>query len=330
MSRIIRLDRNENPYSPPPQILKAARKGLNEIQRYPTSELLEQLRRSLSEYCNVEYTSLFVGSGSDSLIMQVIYLFSKRGKIVTVDPTFSYATRMIKVLDAHLVKFKLTEPSFNVPFEALCNELNNTNLVFIDNPNNPTGKLLVTRDEIASLCNRIEGVVLIDEAYYEFSHVSIVDLVEHYSNLAVVRTMSKAFGLAGLRIGYLIAGETVSYQFTQQVLPFALSKPSAYGALSALQNRNYLKDTIESISKEKIRVKKELENLGVTVYPSETNFLMISSEIPLLSKKLYARGIVVMDLSNQMPKKFLRVTIGKPQENDFFLANLKEIIQSHN
>lgn len=330
MKRIIRLDRNENPYSPPQHVINAARNGLDDIHRYPNSKLLDQLRKSLSEYCNVDFSSLFIGSGSDSLIMQVIYLFSKSGKIVTVDPTFSYAARMIKVLDTHLVKFKLSEPSFTLPFEVLCNELENTNLIFIDNPNNPTGKLLLTRDEITTLCNRIKGVVLIDEAYYEFSQVSIADLVENNSNLAVVRTMSKAFGLAGLRIGYLIAGDNIIKQFTQQILPFVLSKPSVYAALSALQNRNYLKDNIESINKEKTRVKKELENMGITVYPSETNFLMISSDIPSLSKKLRTLGIIVMDLSNQMPKQFLRVTIGKEQDNNTLLDRLKKIIKSNN
>jgi histidinol-phosphate aminotransferase len=125
----------------------------------------------------------------------------------------------------------------------------------------------------------------------------------------------------------LIAGNTIAKKFTPQILPFVLSKPSVYAALSALKDTSYIQENIESISKEKTRIKKELENIGVTVYSSETNFLMIASDIPLLSKKLYARGIIVMDLSNQMSKQFLRITIGKVQENDIFLKNLKEIIQ---
>ena len=329
MSKIIRLNRNENPYPPLEKIIEAAKKGLTNLNRYPDTEDIDNLRRMLSVYTNVKENNLFLGSGFYSLIMQVINLFSRKGKIVTVDPTLSFPTRTMYDLETKLLKIKICEPLFSLPITPLINELKDADLVFIDNPNNPTGSLLLYGGSVDDLCNSTDGVVLIDEAYYEFSHFSVVDIVKDHGNLAVIRTMSKAFGLAGLRIGYMIAGETVAKKFSNKTLPFTLSKPSVYAAIEALKDTDYMSENVELILKERERVREEASQIGVKAYQSNTNFLLMRTSIPYISRKLREFGIMVADLSGHLPPEFIRVSIGTREENDALLDALRKLVESN-
>lgn len=329
MSKIIRLNRNENPYPPLEKIIEAAKKGLTNLNRYPDTEDIDNLRRMLSVYTNVKENQVFLGSGFDSLIMQIINLFSRKGKIVTVDPTLSFPTRTMYDLETKLLKIKICEPLFSLPITPLINELKDADLVFIDNPNNPTGSLLLDGGSVDDLCNSTDGVVLIDEAYYEFSHFSVVDMVNDHGNLAVIRTMSKAFGLAGLRIGYMIAGETVAKKFSNKTLPFTLSKPSVYAAIEALKDTDYMSENVELILKERERVREEASQIGVKAYQSNTNFLLMRTSIPYISRKLREFGIMVADLSGHLPPEFIRVSIGTREENDALLDALRKLVESN-
>jgi len=329
LSKIIRLNRNENPYPPLEKIIEAAKKGLTNLNRYPDTEDIDNLRRMLSVYTNVKENQVFLGSGFDSLIMQVINLFSRKGKIVTVDPTLSFPTRTMYDLETKLLKIKICEPLFSLPITPLINELKDADLVFIDNPNNPTGSLLLYGGSVDDLCNSTDGVVLIDEAYYEFSHFSVVDIVKDHGNLAVIRTMSKAFGLAGLRIGYMIAGETVAKKFSNKTLPFTLSKPSVYAAIEALKDTDYMSENVELILKERERVREEASQIGVKAYQSNTNFLLMRTSIPYISRKLREFGIMVADLSGHLPPEFIRVSIGTREENDALLDALRKLVESN-
>jgi histidinol-phosphate aminotransferase len=325
---IIRLDRNEIPYPPPERVIEASKKGLLDVNRYPDPEEADQLRRMLASYSNVEQRCLFLGSGSDSLIVQVLRLFSRRGRVVTVDPTLSFVTRETGDRETKLLKIRISEPYCSLLVRSFADELKDACLIFVDNPNNPTGTLLLDRGSVDELCEIIDGVVLIDEAYYEFSRFTVADMVEEHANLVVVRTMSKAFGLAGLRVGYMIAGEDIAKKFSSQALPYLISKPSIYAATEALRNTAYVMENVRSVLDERERVKEEASKMGVKVYPSQANFLLMRTHEPSLARRLRDYGIVIADLSGQMPPGFARASIGTREENNALLQSLKTLFES--
>jgi histidinol-phosphate aminotransferase len=138
--------------------------------------------------------------------------------------------------------------------------------------------------------------------------------------------MSKAFGLAGLKLGYMIAGETVLDVFSSLDLPLRPTKPSVYAAIEALKDTKYVDRNVKIIVEEREKLRKEVSKIGVKVYPSCTNFLLMRTDIPYAARKLSELGITVFDLSNQLPHEFIRVSIGLKEENDAFLSALRKII----
>ncbi|MHA1688893.1 MAG: aminotransferase class I/II-fold pyridoxal phosphate-dependent enzyme, partial [Promethearchaeota archaeon] len=199
-------------------------------------------------------------------------------------------------------------------------------LIIIDNPNNPTGKILLNHKMVTSILEYKNALLVIDEAYYEFSQVTYGDLVESHPNLAVVRTLDKAFSLAGVRIGYLIAGDIFLSEFSTFFM--YLPQVTLYSALEALKNPEYIYPNINRIIQERNRMKRELEQFGISVFSSDTNFLLMKIKHPKIVEELEKRGILVSDISQYWLPGYIRVSIGTPQENDIFLSNLKEILSS--
>jgi histidinol-phosphate aminotransferase len=259
------------------------------------------------------------------LIAVALHLFSRKGRIIIVDPTFFMITRIAESLGTKLLKIKLAMPSFSLPVEPLIDEAKDSAIVVIDNPNNPTGKLLIGKNSVDELCRSSSGVVLIDESYYEFSHFSVIDMTKSHPNLIVARTMSKAFGLAGLKVGYLVAGEAVLEAFSSLDLPLRPTTPSVCAAMEALKDMEYMERNVELVTKERKRVRREASRIGVEVYPSSTNFLLMRTSVPNAAKKLKELRIIVFDASNQLSSEFIRVSIGTYEENNVFLSSLKEI-----
>lgn len=326
MNRVVELNRNELSYPPPANVIEAAKRGLMDSNRYLTVSDLNNLRKMLSIYSNVEEESIFLSSGDEVLMAEILLLFSKKGRVIIVDPTFFMITQIAESLGTKILKVKITEPSFNLPIEVLIEEAKDAPLVVIDNPNNPSGKLLVDRHSVDELCQNLSGILLIDEGYYEFCHFSVADMVKNYPNLIVTRTMSKAFGLAGLKVGYMITGETILEAFSSLNLPLRPTKSSVYAAIEALKDTNYMEGNVELITKERKGMIKEASELGVEVYPSSTNFLLMRTNVPHAARKLKELGVIVFDPSAQLSSEFIRVTIGTQDENNVFLSSLKKIL----
>ena len=326
MSGIIELNRNELSYPPPANVIEAAGKGLQGINRYATIGEIGELKRAFSNYCGAAEESVFVASGVEILLGQLLQLFSRRGGIVIIDPTFFIITRVAESLGTKVLKVRLTTPFFSLPLEPLIDEARSAALVVIDSPNNPTGRLLLDRGSIRRLCESSSGVLLVDESYYEFAGFSVIDMVKDYTNLIVTRTMSKAFGLAGLKVGYMAAGEAVLRDLSSLEVALRPTTPSACAAVAALKDIEYMTNNVALVNKERERVSREASAMGVEVYPSSTNFLLMRTSQANAARKLKERGVVVFDPSNQFPSQFIRVSIGTPEENDIFLSSLKEIL----
>jgi len=326
----LRLHMNELPYLPPQRVTEAAKKGLEKINRYSDPADLEAFRDLLAGYAGVNRKRIFFGPGSDMLLKEITYLFSRGRKIVMVHPTFLPTVKSARQSATKLVRIRLTTPNFKLDTGLLDTGMLDTgllleeltrqkepSLVIIDNPNNPTGRILLDEKTVKDILAFKNVLLVIDEAYYEFSGKTFAELAANYPNLCISRSLDKAFSLAGLRIGYIIAGDI----FIRGLSDFYtyLPQPSLYAAMEALKNSGYAIKNVAKITGERKRILKSLRKLNIDVYDTETNFLVIKAAVPDAAERLRESGILVSDLRNQLGYGFIRLTIGLPEENDIFL-----------
>ena len=323
LKKAIKLNMNEVPYLPPKEIIEAAKEGLKNLNRYSDPEGLEQLRGLLADYSGVPKKHIIPGPGSDLLLREIIHTLSKGRKIIMVNPSFFPTVQAAKQFATKLVGIRLSPPDFELNVNLLLDQLQEPCLLIIDNPNNPTGKILLDRQMLASIVEDTAALLVIDEAYYEFSKMTFVDMVHDHPNLAITRTMDKAFGLAGARIGYMVAGEA----FIEAFSSFSMLLPRAglFAAIAALQNPAYMRRNVGRVIAEKKRVWKTLNELAMQVYPSTTNFLLAKTDIPDLVRRLDDMGIQILDLSDQLAPGIIRVSIGTREENDAFIQSYLKI-----
>ncbi|MFX1442394.1 MAG: pyridoxal phosphate-dependent aminotransferase [Promethearchaeota archaeon] len=320
----IRLDKNEMPNPPPIEIIEKVKLSIGQLNRYTPQNEVTKFIDLLSDYANIPPESLILCSGSDILIKEFIYLFSRGRQIIIADPTFFLISNAAQKTSSHILKVRLKEPEFNFPLEPIVDEIKKPTLMVIDNPNNPTGNLLLDEKDVKIILENENVILLVDEAYFEFSNVGFANLIKDYPNLAISRTLSKSFGLAGSGIGYLIAGELTQQRFSG--LEIMLPYPSIIAGIQALKNRNYMLEFLNEVNQEKQRVMKLLSELGMSVYPSYTNFLLIKTKIPDLAQKLEKKGIYVSNLFHySLSKEFIRASIGSKIENDSFIDTLRDM-----
>jgi histidinol-phosphate aminotransferase len=346
VKRPIRLDMNEVPTLPPANVIAAARRGLSRLNRYTDSEDVARLRALLADYAGVSEHLLVVGPGSDLLLREVVHAFGGERTVITVSPTFFPTLETVRQVATRWTGLRLSPPTFALEPEVLIDTLEGPCLVLIDNPNNPTGQVLLDRETVQAVLESEQTLLVIDEAYHEFGRVSaranaqanaranargeegrdnsFVDMVEDYANLAVTRTLDKAFSLAGARVGYAAVGEA----FREAFVGFYafLPQSSLYAAIAALENPGYARETVEGLVKERERLREALQDAGARVVPSHTNFLLVRSGVLDMARRLKDAGVLVSDVSNQLPPGFIRVSVGTRQENDAFLAAFREIL----
>jgi histidinol-phosphate aminotransferase len=323
LKKVIKLNMNEVPYLPPKEIIEAAKKGLENLNRYSDPENLERLRGHLADYSGVSKKHIIFSPGSDLLLREIIHTLSKGRKIIMVSPSFLPTVHAAKQFVTKLVGIRLSPPDFDLNVDLLLDQLQEPCLLIIDNPNNPTGKILLDRQMVESIVENTAALLVVDEAYYEFSETTFVDMVHDHSNLAITRTMDKAFSLAGARIGYMVAGEAFIEAFSSFYM--LLPRASLFAAIAALQNPAYMWRNVGRVIAEKERVWKTLNELAMQVYPSTTNFLLAKTDIPDFVRRLDDMGIQIRDLSDQLAPGFIRVSIGTRDENDAFIKGCTKI-----
>jgi len=327
LKRTIKLNMNEMPYLPPQEIIEAARKGLLNLNRYTDPEDLERLRELLADYSGVPKGHIILGPGSDFLLREAIQTFSKRRKVIIVSPSFFPTVQTAKQFATKLISVKLSPPEFELNLDFLIKELQEPCLVILDNPNNPTGKILLDLHAVEAIIENKNVLLLIDEAYYEFSGITFAYMVQNRPNLAITRTMDKAFSLAGARVGYILAGKAFLEAFSSFYA--LLPQSSLHAAIEALTNPDYMKKNIHRVIKERKRIMKALDKLDVQVFPSSANFFLAMTKIPDAARKLKDIGILISDLSNQFPSGFIRVSTGTYEENNAFIAGYKKIRKAY-
>jgi histidinol-phosphate aminotransferase len=298
--------------------------------RYPDPHQ-QKLKEKLSEIKRVPIENIFLGNGSDECIDILQRAFCEPGtdNIITCPPTYGMYEVCAGVNNVEVRKVKLT-PDFQLDLQAIENAIDgNTKMIFLCSPNNPTGNSLYHED-IDAILNNYFGLVVIDEAYINFSRQrSLGTQLQEYPNLIVMQTLSKAWGLAALRIGVTLASKEIIAVMDKIKPPYNIGQASQELALQALDEQSRVNDMIRDIVKEREILTAALVNLSfvVKVYPSDANFLLIKMMDPVgVYKKLLSHGIVVRDRSRvELCEGCLRITVGTAEENQTLLYVLATI-----
>ncbi len=310
------LDANENPFN-------------NGINRYP-DPFQSELKKQISEIKNIETEKIFLGNGSDEVLDLAMRIFCEpiTDNIIICPPTYG----MYKVLaDINNIDAKevLLNSDFSLNTENIVKTCNrNTKMIILCSPNNPTGNSIPKKD-IEFLLNSTSSIVLVDEAYIDFSDKeSAVNLIDKYPNLIVSQTLSKAYGMAGLRVGLAFAQRSIVDVFNKVKPPYNINTLSQEKALETLLQEGNYTEKLTKIKQQKQVLINALENISFikNIYPSDANFLLVKFEN---AKKLYSyllkQGIVVRDRSNQpLCEECLRITVGTERENKILIEKLKE------
>lgn len=318
----VKLASNENNYGPSPKVFEAIKEALTEIQTYPHRDA--ELREKIASYCGTEKDNLIVGNGSDELLDLIFKTF--RGPVHATNPTYSEYRIFSEALGEKYAETDL-KSDFSFDVKRFLSSAKNARILVLCSPNNPTGTVISEKDFIDVL--NTGKLTVIDEAYAEFCGRSFIGLVRDYKNLIVMRTFSKAFALAGLRIGYLIADEKIIEALSKVKPPFSVNSLAQAAAIAALDDAAYMKNTVERIKADRGVLYNELCRKYRTI-KSESNFILFDVE-PAKSKDVYdqfmERKIILRDFGEFRGFKgqYLRVSVGTTRENEKFVEVLREI-----
>jgi len=294
----------ENPYPPPNNVVSSISKSLWTINRYPT--LMMKLKRLLANYCRIDVNNITLTNGLDKAFRLLAECFIDEGdEVIFFYPSYPEIISATELLGGKLIKIPLSK-GFIIPSISKIKQkiTSKTKLIYICNPNNPTGNFMATTKQIKDILE-LNNIVVVDEAYYEFSGQTCLDLLKKYNNLIVLRSFSKTFGLAGLRVGYIFAEKNITkhlLKVEETIEIFNISTPSLAGAISALESRNYFISNIKKINKTKENLIRKLQQLGIKTYKSFTSFVLFNLEPLKISSKdfvnrMLAEKIVVKDCS---------------------------------
>lgn len=313
---VVMLGRNENPYGPSPRALEAM-KGAG-LHRYPDRG---QLLEALSHYTGHPAEGIILGAGLDEIILNLPRLFLGAGDRALIPvPTYTLYALSVRLCGAQPVLSPRLEGS---SLDALVPE--GVKMTFLCTPNNPTGGV-ISEEEARAIAEGAEGIVFIDEAYAEFASSDLLGIVREHENVVVGRTLSKAFGLAGARVGYALAPEWLAEVYRRIGPLFGISSPSIAAATAALGDLEHMRNSVRRIASERERMARALG-----ARPSQANFLCLRTgeRSCAVHERLMRRGIVVRDCSGfpGAGEHMLRVTVGTPEENDAFLDAYSEVMR---
>ena len=315
--KLVFLDANESPFQ-------------NEINRYPNNKHID-LKQTLLELNQLSNGQIVLGNGTDEILDLIMRVFCNPGseKIITIPPTYGMYDVIAKTNNVENIKVPL-KSNFTLNLEELKKSFSEkTKLLFLCSPNNPTGNSF-SRKDLIDLIESFNGVVVIDEAYINFSsNSSLVSLINKYNNLIVTQTMSKAFGMAGIRLGMGFSNNKIVNYINKIKPPYNINLLTEKRALKELKNIDTIKTNIKIILEERNKLIDSLNELSfiIKVYPSDSNFILIKvDDADLRYKQLIEKGIVLRNRSKELLcDNCLRITIGTPYENELLIKNFKEL-----
>ena len=330
-SNVIKLDSNEN-YAVSDDFLKKMINDAKEnmdVREYPLGGT-ERLVQDISKYVGIPKEMIGVGNGSDQIIDLFLSNFvSKDTKILTSDPTFGFFEERCKLYSIPTIKIPF-DKNMTLNLEKFLSNSKKASILYLDTPNNPTGFQFEKRD-LERLIREFKGLVIIDEAYVEFSDYSIIDMTKKINNLIVLRTLSKSFGLAGLRVGYFVANAQIIDTFTRVIqYPYPLNTLAIEVAILALRQSKYFADVANLVKKERSRIIANLQQMKIfEVFDSKANFVLFAAggSSQRIYKALIEQGISIKNLGKVGSHEgCLRVTVGSQDMNSKFLTAIRDLL----
>lgn len=341
LDKVYKLASNENPLGPSPMVCEALKAAINNLHRYPDASFYD-LRQSFSQRYQVKPTQITFGNGSNELIDLLIRVFCAPGETLLTSANAFVAYQVCaKAARAKFqeipmgedLKFQLKELAKVVNSQT---ESNPIRLVFIANPNNPTGTYVSEvelREYLEAVKHQKDTLTVIDEAYLEFvradDYPSAISLFKEYDNLAVLRTLSKVYGIAGLRVGNLVASEQVVELIDRVRNPFNVNNLAQIAAMVALDDHEYL-DKVRKLNWAGLDYfYQELSALDVKYWDSQANFVLFDTfrDAKQVFQELLKRGVIVRPVMAQGRNSFIRLSVGLDEENRAAISALKEVLQ---
>lgn len=320
----VKLDANEGDKDLYLDLLKKISESDITLNYYPDDSYRE-LKKEINNYVGYEPQNITVGNGSSELLDLCVKTFvDKDETILSLDPTFSMYSIYAQVFSAKYIGAK-AEEDFKLDVDSIIKDIkeNNPKLVILCNPNNPTGTVL-TKEEVRKIVKSTDALIALDEAYMEFGDESLIDEVMDYDNLLIVKTVSKAFSLAGIRMGYIVANEEIITSIEKVRAPYNLNSLSAYIATEALKQKERMFDYVEKIKEQRELIYKSLISQGIKAYKSSANFVFFKSSIDDLQNKLVEKDVLIRKFSGKLDG-YYRVSVGTKEQNEKFLEAFKEI-----
>ena len=328
----IRLDSNENFALDKKFITDIALEAAKcvDLRQYPL-EQFEELYRELSRYTGINKKYLAVGNGSDQIIELILSTLGKDQRATIFSPTFSYFISRCELHELTLDRVPLNKEDNTLHKVEFLQSAKRSNIAYICSPNNPTGNQFDKHSILEIIDSLDDKLILLDEAYVEFADYSLTSVASRYDNVIVLRTLSKAFGLAGARVGYFIANERFAQLFRSSIQsPYPLNTLSITIASIVLSQFNYVKKTIEMVKEERKRVFDQLAKInGIKAFKSNANFIFLEcyEKYDAILKSLKKERLVIKTFGDIDGRKgCIRATIGTKDMNDKFLKSIEEAV----
>lgn len=334
LKEVFKLASNENLIGPHPDVIKKICENLDDIKYYPDAESRE-IRKKLAEKYDIDSGSIIMGNGTDQIIEMICDSFIEPGdNAVVADPTFLIYEKSTLKCSGTVIKVPLKE--FRQDVEKMVDLANDrTKILFFTNPHNPSGTS-ISRSELDFIMENIreDVLVVLDEAYSEYisdeEKVDTIEYLSRYSNLVVLRTFSKIYGLAGLRIGYGISGNSIISALNKVKLPFNVNSIAQKAAVVALENESYIEEIRVKIEEEKKYFYDVLASNGIGFIRSYANFILINSgeKSDMVVEELLKNGFIVRPGKNLGIPGYIRVTVASPDVNKRFLITFIKIFNN--
>ena len=334
---IIKLGSNENPWGPSPKAVEAVSNELSNINRYPESQLNE-LIGLVADYSGVNDSQIIIGGdGADEIIDVLAKTFIEPDdEFIVPLPSYMYYEYLLMQYGAHPVyaKWDLDKNILDVNsvFESITSK---TKMIFLCTPNNPTGTLIDMEDIIKIADENPDILIVIDEAYFEYSEITNKDLINEYDNIFIIRTMSKVLGLAGMRIGYGLACEEI-IEYMHRIKPvFSLTRLSYVAAVNTFKDKDYIEKSIADGIESRDYLIEELSKIdSLNVFPSKSNFILIdirdtSYTAHEIAREFMKRGVIVRDCTSfkGLDEYWIRISICTMDENKRFIEIVHEVVK---
>ncbi|SKC84927.1 histidinol-phosphate transaminase [Maledivibacter halophilus] len=326
----IKIDANESPYNIFDDIGELILKKLSDQtpNRYPDNEATD-LKKALAQYIKLEEGNILCGNGSDELLKIIVDTFVDKGDVVvTHSPSFAMYKIITQIAGGKLLEVK-GDKNFSIDIDKIILKANTSNakIIFLCNPNNPTGRV-IKKEDIMKVLDNTSAIVVVDEAYYEFHGETIIDKINKYERLIVLRTLSKAFGLAGLRIGYGVAAKSTIETISKVKSPYNLNDISQCIGKIVLDNRKIVSKYIELVKRERNKMFDEIITIeSIEAIPSKSNFILIrTNRYGNLMKRFKEERVQVKGFGVEGTlANCIRLTIGTEKENKKVMDILKEV-----